>query len=196
MFDPKDWYWTAEDGRIFSSARQTSVQDDTEFQAWAALGNVPTPWPRDDDGVQSKAALDAVLLPYGIHTSLAMVKAETITRINDAAEKCRGKYITPGDGQTMTYLEKISQARACLAVQTPEAADYPMLVAEVGITAPTLVGVAEIVVAAYNQWLIIGSAIEATRRQANIAVEAAETRASVEAIFEGLNFPSEGAARA
>ncbi|MNE19376.1 hypothetical protein D3C80_1124540 [compost metagenome] len=192
MFDPKDWYWTAEDGRIFSSAREAIVEDDAEFLEWAALGNAPTPWPRDDNGVQSEAALDAVLLPYGIHTSLAVLKAETIVRINEAAERCRGKYITPGDGQMMTYLEKITQARACLAVQSPKAADYPMLAAEIGITAPTLVGVAEIVVAAYNQWLIIGSAIEATRRAANVAVEAATTRATVQAVLDGLVFP-EGA---
>lgn len=189
MYDPRDWYWTADDGRIFSSARQMLVEDDAEFQAWAALGNAPTPWPRGGDGLQSEAALDAVLLPYGIHTSLSVFKAETITRINDAAEKCRGKYITPGDGQMMTYLEKINQARACLAVPSPETADYPMLAAEVGITAPTLAGVAEIVVAAYNQWLIIGSAIEATRRAANIAVEAADTRAAVQLAMDSVVWP-------
>lgn len=191
MFDPKDWYWAAEDGRIFSSAREAFVEDndDAEFQAWTALGNAPTPWPRDNDGVQSDAALDDVLLPYGIHTTLAVLKAETIARINEAAEQCRGKYITPGDGQMMTYLEKITQARACLAVQSPQAADYPMLAAEIGITSPTLVGVAEIVVAAYNQWLVIGSAIEATRRAANVAVEAADTRADVQIILDSLTFP-------
>lgn len=190
MFDPKYWYWAAEDGRLFSSAQRSLVNEDEHYREWLGLGNVATPWPRDSDGAQSESALDAVLLPYGIHVSVEAFKSEAIVIINEAAETCRLKYITPGDGQMMTYLEKISQARACLAAQSPDPSEYPLLAAEIDITAPTLVGVAEIVVAAYNQWLVIGSAIEAIRRAANVAVAAAETRAEIHSVLDHLEWPA------
>jgi len=192
MYNPLDWYWRGDDGQLFSSARQmTCPPADQQYKDWLAKGHQPTPYPRDEAGNESEAELAAVLSVYGIAIGLPAFKAQIIARINEAAELCRGEYITPGDGQTMTYLEKISQARACLAAQSPQAADYPMLAAEIGITAPALVGVAEVVVAAYNQWLVIGSAIEATRRAANVAVEAAETRAAVQAVLDGLVWPEE-----
>lgn len=193
MYNPVDWYWLMESGDVYSSARQvTCPPTDQEFMDWLAQGGQPSPYPRDEAGNESEAELATVLSVYGIAIGLSAYKAQTITRINEAAELCRGKYITPGDGQAMTYLEKISQARACLSAQSPQSADYPMLAAEIDITAPTLVGVAEVVVAAYNQWLVIGSAIEATRRAANVAAEAAETRDALTAILDGLHYP-EGA---
>jgi hypothetical protein len=195
MYNPFDWYWLAGDGQLFSSARQmTCPPSDQQYKDWLTKGHQPTPYPKDEAGDESEAELAAVLSVYGIAIGLPAYKARTIARINEAAELCRGKYITPGDGQTMTYLEKISQARACLATQSPQATDYPMLAAEIDITAPTLVGVAEVVVAAYNQWLVIGSAIEATRRAANVAAEAATTRAAVKAVLDGLTFPEGTAA--
>lgn len=187
---PLDWYWRRDDGVVFSSAVQGIVpEDDARYREWLDAGGIATRWPVDSAGQQTEPALDEVLRPYGIQISLLAMKMQAVSRINEAAEQCRGKYITPGDGQMMTYLEKISQARACLLGQPPQEADYPMLAAEIGITAPTLTGVAEIVVAAYNQWLVIGSAIEATRRAANVAVEAATTRADVQAALDGLVWP-------
>lgn len=67
---PSHWYWIALDGRVYGSAHQTVVAEaDTDFQAWLAAGNVPTPWPKDGDDAQTDAALQDVLTPYGLHLS-------------------------------------------------------------------------------------------------------------------------------
>jgi len=66
---PINWYWLAEDDRVFASARQRVVTvEDEGYLAWRTDA-APTPWPRDDDGVQTDAALQAVLTPYGIFVS-------------------------------------------------------------------------------------------------------------------------------
>lgn len=73
---PFDWYWAASDGRVYSSARQALVaQDDGAFDAWQADGRRPTPWPRDDAGAESVAALQDVLTPHGLWVDLAAYAA-------------------------------------------------------------------------------------------------------------------------
>lgn len=70
-YDPFNWYWKADDGRIFSSIRSAIVAaDDATYQAWLAAGFAPTPWPRDTAGNQSTAALQEVLTPYGLFADL------------------------------------------------------------------------------------------------------------------------------
>jgi hypothetical protein len=193
MFNPQDWYWLADDGRVFSSARSETVKEtDKQFKAWKEIWIAPTRWPCDGDGKQTDEALDSVLHPYGLNVGLSAFKKQAIGRINDQAEHCRSKYITSGDGQMMTYLEKINQARACLSAQSQVKADYPMLAAEIGITAPTLSGVAEAVAAAYDQWIAIGSEIEAIRRSANIAIQTADTRDAVQTTLDNVVWPNGG----
>jgi hypothetical protein len=66
LYNPNNWYWRAEDGRIFASARQLIVDEsDPDFIAFAAT-TAPTPWPRDDAGEQTDPALQAVLQPYDV----------------------------------------------------------------------------------------------------------------------------------
>ncbi len=95
--------------------------------------------------------------------------------VDGTAERERMRYITGGAGQAMTYQRKADEARACLADENPQPADYPMLSAEIGITAATLAGVAEVVNAAYEAWLMIGARIEAARLGAKAAIDAATT---------------------
>lgn len=74
---PRDWYWQAEDGRVFSSARSVVVDvSDADFIAWKALGNTATRWPRDNAGGQTDAALAEVLLPYDIPISIKAYAAK------------------------------------------------------------------------------------------------------------------------
>lgn len=53
--------------------------------------------------------------------------------------------------------------------------------AEIGITAPTLGEVAQVVAAAHNGWTVIGAQIEALRLGAKAAVSAATDAATAEA---------------
>ena len=67
MFNPSDWYWLADDGRLYSSAAQALVEDDdADYLAWCAAGRTPTPWPMTEAGDQTDAALAEVLAVYGL----------------------------------------------------------------------------------------------------------------------------------
>ena len=65
-YEPNNWYWKAEDGRVFSSARNQIVTEaDADYTKWIAL-KTPTSWPRDAEGAQTDAALQEVVGPYGV----------------------------------------------------------------------------------------------------------------------------------
>lgn len=191
MFNPADWYWIKEDGAIYSSASQAFVEaDDAAFVAWRSAGATPTPYPRDTAGNESEAALQDVLSPYGIYLSLAPLRVGLKATIDAAAEVERKKYITAGEGQALTYQRKAEEARACLSASDPQPADYPMLAAEIGITADTLIEVAEVVNAANAAWLVIGAEIEAARLGAKVAIDAASTAEEARAAAEAVAWPN------
>ncbi len=126
--------------------------------------------------------------------TLNVIKALLRTAIDAAAETERLKYITPGAGQAMTYQAKAAEAKAFLAAEEPQAADFPLLSAEVGITADSLAGVAQIVAGAYSQWQVIGAAIEATRLGGKASIEGAADAEAAQAAFEAVNWPAPQAA--
>jgi hypothetical protein len=69
--NPINWYWLADDGRIFSSASQSLVTvDNPAYVAWSHTYQ-PTAWPVDDAGAQTDEALQDVLRPYDIYVNLA-----------------------------------------------------------------------------------------------------------------------------
>lgn len=139
-YDPKDWYWVADDGRIFSSRAQSSVgEDDAEFVSWSE-NRVPTPWPRDDAGEQTDAALNAVLAPYGSSVSGALpakmsflqfmdlfTEAEQLAiagaAMTDAATKLwydravGAQFIDLGDERLVAGLQKIVDANLLTATR-------------------------------------------------------------------------------
>ena len=70
MSYPTNWYWLADDGRLFSSKSQTIVAaDDPAYVAWDVTYNA-TRWPADDAGAQTDASLQAVLEPMGMFANL------------------------------------------------------------------------------------------------------------------------------
>lgn len=120
---------------------------------------------------------------------LPSIKAALIAEVNAAAETERLKYITAGAGQALTYQEKLSQARACLAEASPVAADYPMLENEIGISGASLQDVAQAIVDAYAAWQQIGAAIEKVRMAANKAISEAADEASARATRAAITWP-------
>lgn len=109
--------------------------------------------------------------------------------VDAAAETERLRYITPGNGQAMTYQQKVAEAQAFKAAATPKASDYPMLSSEVGITADTLDAVADIVLAAFAQWQQIGAMIESIRLGAKRDINAADDEATARAIVDAIEWP-------
>lgn len=117
-------------------------------------------------------------------------KLELKRRIDDQAEIERVKYITPGAGQAMTYSQKAEEARLCLSAASPDPDDYPMLAAEIGITASNLMGVAQVVADANAQWLQIGAAIESVRLATKKAIAEAETIEAAQVAADAAVWPS------
>ena len=71
LFTPQDWYWKADDNRTYSSLRNKLVYTyDPGYLAFLAGQGGATPWPRDTSGAQTNAALQAVLLTYGITATI------------------------------------------------------------------------------------------------------------------------------
>jgi len=71
MMNPTDWYWLADDGRLFSSKSQTLVTvDDPAYVAWDVTYDA-TPWPVDDAGAQTDASLQALLEPFDMFVNLS-----------------------------------------------------------------------------------------------------------------------------
>lgn len=67
FYNPFDWYWLREDGVIYSSNSQSYVsENDTIYASWCESGGSATLWPRDEKGIQTDAALQDVLTPYGL----------------------------------------------------------------------------------------------------------------------------------
>jgi hypothetical protein len=70
-YNPHAWYWRDDAGNVFSSAAGAMIPpDDANYKAWLGFGLMPTPWPRDEQGNQTPAALDEVLAPYGLKTNI------------------------------------------------------------------------------------------------------------------------------
>lgn len=88
-YDPFNWFWKAEDGRIYSSARQHVVgSDDLSYVEFLDNGGTPTVWPRNDDGEQTITAMLAVVEPYGLIVAQSELDAARRTRVSLLSASC------------------------------------------------------------------------------------------------------------
>jgi len=116
-------------------------------------------------------------------------RASAAAYIDAEAGRARAQFITVAPGQEMTYLEKVTQARAFGADPDPDVEDYPLIYGEIGITGESAVEVAGVILGRYAQWQQIGAVIEAMRLTAKRDVAAAEDAEAILAILEGLTWP-------
>jgi hypothetical protein len=124
-----------------------------------------------------------------------------LSRIDAAAEAERGRYITLGAGQALTYQAKQGEAARLLADAAAGGdivpAAYPWIVGEVGITAPAvgdlvpdMVAVARVMDGNARAWAAMGAAIEVVRLAAKEAVRASPDAAMADAVMAGLVWPA------
>lgn len=146
----------------------------------AIPSNVEAGWLVENDGF-------IPLTP--IEVDLTTLKSALKTQIDLAAEAERLKYITPGAGQAMTYQQKVDEARAFKSASNPQATDYPVLSSEVGITAPALNEVADIILTAFAQWQQIGAMIESVRLGAKRDIDAAADEAAARDVVDAIEWP-------
>lgn len=195
-----DWYWLADDGRVFSSRRIATVSEsDADYRAWLKLGFSISSWPRNESGDQTTDALQQVLSEFNLSASLDALKEELKTKVDAAAEKLRLRLITPGSGQAMEYQEAYAQAQAALtAGDAVKPEDYPMLTATIGVDidpdtgkpAKDVLGVARSVKAAYEGYLQAGAAIRGARLLGKAEVEAASDAVLAQTVFAAIKWPA------
>lgn len=128
---------------------------------------------------------------------LAEARAAAIARINSAADSLRRLHVTAITGQDMIYLRKEAEARAWLADPAPDLAAYPLIAAEVGVTAPTAHELAQLWLNMAALWVAIAAPLETARLSGIDAVEraadpadlptiVATTEAAIAAIAQGV----------
>lgn len=119
---------------------------------------------------------------------LVALRKAAQARVDAAAEAARLRWVTPGVVQQVIYEQKRREAAQLEADPSPNPADYPMLSAEVGITAPTLAEVGEVVRGLSAAWLSAAASIEALRLGAKAAIETAPSEAVI-ATAEAVTWP-------
>lgn len=97
--------------------------------------------------------------------------------IDDAAEKRRQQFITPGAGQALVYRAKMDEATRFLADGTIG----PFMWAEIGLTAPSAQDLADLWIGMNDVWQGEAARIEAKRLAAKSAVQAATSPDEIEA---------------
>jgi hypothetical protein len=129
---------------------------------------------------------------------LAALKAMLRTQVDFDAARERLKYISPGAGIEMTYLEKHAQAQAVLALgevaanaltEAERIAQFPTLAASVGIEAPTLYACAHLVSQRYEFYATISYPIETARLAGKKAIADAADAAAAQAAYGAITWP-------
>jgi hypothetical protein len=102
-YNPYNWYWLADDGRLFSSASQTQIPtSDQGYTDWVSNGYTATAWPRDNAGNQTDAALQDVLTPYGIYCTQEYAARNQLNLAIDAGFTSAATVSAPNGFPVMT----------------------------------------------------------------------------------------------
>lgn len=127
-----------------------------------------------------------------VRVSIEPLKAEARARLAAAIAAARTALITDLPGQEMIYLAKEAEARDWLSATDPDLADYTLLSAEVGITAPDADSLAQLWLNLGQLWRGAAAQLEALRMSILAAIDAAETPADIEAALTALQTISLG----
>ena len=95
--------------------------------------------------------------------------------VDQAAEEARLRHLTPGSGQLLTYEAKYQEALA---------GGGPMISAEAEALGMTVQEVIDSVLAARQQWQVLGAQIEALRLKTKKEIREAETASEMHAAKE------------
>lgn len=115
---------------------------------------------------------------------LAEEKTTAKNEINRLAGEARAQFITVIPGQEMLYLEKKAEALRWLEAQSPNLQDYPLLAAEVNITAIDAPALANLWMQMAAQWSVVAATIEAMRMAYINNVNGAADVATIDAMME------------
>lgn len=126
--------------------------------------------------------------PEQLASDLAKSKASAIAKVNGWAATVRAQHITAIPGQDMIYLAKEAEALRWLAAD-PAPADlsgFPLLAAEIGITAETPDQLAQLWVNLGELWRGLAAQIETARLGTIKVIAEADSEAAVAAALVSL----------
>ena len=113
---------------------------------------------------------------------LSALRSQAIRQVDEAAERRRQAILTPGDGQATVYSLKLAEAAAYLQAGAPvDLGPYPLLGAEVGVTAASAAAVAALWQARAADSRVALARIEGRRLAAKSAISSATTPAGIAA---------------
>lgn len=117
---------------------------------------------------------------------LDRAKAAAQARLIGVMSAARLAFVTLLPGQDMVYLAKETEARAWVGEVSPDLADYPLLSAEVGITAPDADQLAQLWLNMASLWRGAAAELEGLRLSTQAAIAAAGSEAELATIMESL----------
>lgn len=151
------------------------VRDDSHYWDGAALQPhppKPAPWLSFDFALKEWQDRRR---PEEMAAQLVAARLAAVGQINALAGGVRRRFVTDIPGQEALYLMKEAEARAWLMAATPAPADYPLIAAEIGITAPDADQVAQVYLNLAAIWLQAAARLETARLGHILAAETAGT---------------------
>jgi hypothetical protein len=122
------------------------------------------------------------------NAALAKAKSDAIVTVNGAIGRARLPYLTDIPGQQAIYTEKAAEAVAYVAMDpTPETlVDFPLMAAEVMITAPDPWQLAQVWLNMQAQLRLVGAQSEQLRLGTQLAITNAVTLGEVRDVMDNF----------
>lgn len=183
---PQNWFWVADDSRVFSVKTGIVTSKHKVFVSYLAGGGLTTQWPRDQSGQQTEAALDEVLAPYGFRCSSLSIeemrrtaRAQVIAFADQMTERITGQYPA---AEVASWPTQEAEARAIVA--GADAAAAPLISALATAAKMPLKDYATGVLAKAEAYRQVVAAVKAIRDTTDAAIDAATTPEAVGAALE------------
>jgi len=109
------------------------------------------------------------------------LKLDKLKEIDDKSEEVRNKYITPGFGQSMTYLKKAEDAHLFASNGYPEdsTSGYVYITAEATARGMTKTDAANYIIATEQAWQTLAATIEEIRIRGKYQLEALTSESEI-----------------
>lgn len=105
--------------------------------------------------------------------NLDAIRDAACSYVDEQAELARRRYVTPGAGQAMVYLQKRQEAEAVCANPAIDPAHVPHIAAEAATYGITLLDQAAVVLTMSEAWAVASTAIEMKRLTTKDAIREA-----------------------
>lgn len=115
------------------------------------------------------------------------IKSSALSEVYENSSKLRSLYVTDIKDQATVYTMKRDEATRFLNDNDPDISDYPLIAAEIGITATTAYEVAQTYLNMSHMFVSALAMLENVRLTAVTAIETATTREAVENAVNTFN---------